>query len=143
MKSVFLVFENVVHFVRSNLEIVPSLEHVGGIETFTDQSFDMFVFCVDFFDFGLDLLFFSSDLIKTLDGFGHLVHIFRFILQLSHDIVDEIFNLFAFSLNGKLDGLNEIVDLFIDINFEHVLQVGNIDFEIFDHVIFLVAVEQF
>jgi hypothetical protein len=143
MKSIFLVFENVVHFVRSNLEIVPSLEHVGGIETFTNQSFNMFVFGVDFFDFGLDLLFFSSDLIKTLDGFGHLVHIFRFILQLSHDIVDEIFNLFAFSLNGKLDDLNEIVNLFIDINFEHVLQVGNIDFEIFDHVVFLVAVEQF
>lgn len=143
VESVFLIFKNVVHFVGSNLEIVPSLEHVGSIETFADQSFDMFVFGIDFFDFGLDLLFFSSDFIKTLDGFSHFVHIFRFILQFSHDIVDEIFNLFAFGLNRELDDLNEIVDLFIDINFEHVLEVGNIDFKIFDHVVFLVAVEQF
>jgi hypothetical protein len=124
------------------LEIVPSFEHVGSIETFTNQSFDMFVFGINFFDFVLDLLFFSSDFIKTLDGFCHFVHVFWFVLQFGHDIVDEIFNLFAFSLDGELDDLDEIVDLFINIDFEHVFKVGNIDLKIFNHVLFLVTVEQ-
>lgn len=143
MKPVLLIFENVIHFVWGDLEIVPSFEHVGSIEAFTYQSLDVFVFGVNFFDFGFDLFFFTSDLVKGFDSLGHFIHVLGFVFELGHDIVDEILNLLALGFDRILYDLNKVLDLLINVNFEHVFKVGNVDLEILDHVLFLVIVEHF
>lgn len=121
MKSIPLVFKDIVHFKGGDLEIIPSFEHVACIEAFSYKAFNVFVFCFYFLDFRLYLFFFSSDLIKTLNSVCHLVHVFRLILKFGHHIVNEIFDLFAFSLDRELDNLNEILDFFVNVNFQHIL----------------------
>jgi hypothetical protein len=66
----------------------------------------VFVFGINFFDFGFDLLFLTSDLVKGLDSFRHFVHVFGFVFEFGHDIVDEILNLLALSFDGELNDLN-------------------------------------
>ncbi len=143
MKSILLVLKNVVHFKRGYLEVIPSLKHVCRVKTLADHTLNMFVLCFDLFYLLLYLFLVVSNFIEALDCISHFSHVFRFIFQLSHDVVNELLYLLTFSLNWELDNLNEALNLLINVNFQHILEISNIYLEVLNCVFFLICGKEF
>jgi hypothetical protein len=57
IKSLFLIFENIIHFMRCNLKVIPSFEHISRMISIPHQSLNILIFILYFLYFALDLLF--------------------------------------------------------------------------------------
>jgi len=99
LQSVSLLGEDVTHLCGGYLKVVPSFEHVVGVERSTSDRSDVAVLLLNPSYLIHNLLFFDLDSVEFTHDFTHLLHIFGFCFKLAHDTLDVLLDLLAFKFD--------------------------------------------